>query len=202
MAVPIFTATRVSLLFLAMATSGCSSSIVLRGSEPAKSSFMAMREGKQGKRVCRRSRTRAWPVRESRDPEGFDTRAQAQLAVRKNRKSSRNSRERGLERARGVNDREMAPVIRGGVQIGVGINALRDERGGALNVGRRGTLAFQSLFRSTSAIGAIRKSSDAKAREGNFARVLAHARGDADNRESARGLPSSDSSCRCARRQW
>ena len=65
------------------------------------------------------------------------------------------------------------------------VPALRDKRRRSLNVGRRGSLAFERFFRGGRAIGAVGKPGNADAHEADFAGVDAHTRGDADNREAA-----------------
>ena len=89
---------------------------------------------------------------------------------------SRNSRERRLKRARSVNDRKMPPEISRCVQVGVGVNSLRNQSGGGLNIGGRGSFPFERFFRPRSAIRVIRKPGDPDAHKGNLARVYAHAR--------------------------
>ena len=59
--------------------------------------------------------------------------------------------------------REMLPVIRRSVQVGVRVNALRDERRRVLNVVGRGRLAFQRFFRGCGAIGVVRKAGNSDA---------------------------------------
>src|SRR6266566_3963145 len=87
-----------------------------------------------------------------------------------------------------MHHRQVPPIIRGSVQVGVGVNALGDERCRVLNVVGRCRLAFQRFFRSRGAIGVVGKPGDAEADEGNLSRVLAYTRGDAHNREAACGL--------------
>src|SRR5438876_11041591 len=78
----------------------------------------------------------------------------------------------------------MLTIIGRGVQIGVGFDSLRDERGGGLNLRRRTGLTFESLLRGRRPERPIREPGDSDARHRDLPAALAHARGDAHDRES------------------